>query len=408
MIREDAESATLSGRTVYLVLSHGRIPQLLRLLRTVRAGSPHATVVVHHDGHAEPLDEAAARAAGADHLIEARRPVRWGELSLVDALLRSLRWIDANVDYDWVVQLSGQDYPTRPLRDLEAHLAAGDAGAYVRHERVGSELDVGILATDGMVRRYFFGYRRLPGGAVVSRLVERRRDRRRTLAPVAPTAHRSAGPSPGAAPGWFGGWWRRFLGALDRVPAHVTVLPRGLGVKVGWRIRSTPFTADYPCWKGSFWATLSRPTVAEVLHQLDERTELLDQYRHTVIPEESVLPTVLANSPNVRLSGEPLRFVSWVAGAAHPCTLGIGDLPAIDASNAFLARKFDQTLDADVLDELDRRLAGPAASECPVATDGRGPSGDAGPIDVQRRPEHEAEVSHPEVVGDAVPFAQVG
>lgn len=367
MTTDDGDGHDRSAAMVYLVLSHSRIPQLLRLICTLRSGSPQATVVVHHDGRVEPLDTALALEAGADHVIGAPEPVWWGDLSMVEALLRSLRWIDENVDYDWVVQLSGQDYPGRPLRDLERHLALGSAEGYVRHERVGSERDVGVLPADSMVRRYFFRYRHLPGGRVVSRLVERAQGHRqaRAVSPApfpGPTAAGGAGVQPGGRTGSAGMPWRRFLDALRRVPLHITVLPRGLGTTVGWRVRSTPFVADYPCWKGSFWTTLSRPAVREVLAVIDGRLELLAHYRQTMGPEESVLPTVLANSPNVRLSAEPLRFVSWIDGSAHPRTLGIEDLSAIEASNAFVARKFDETVDAEILDALDRRLRTVATS----------------------------------------------
>jgi len=56
-------------------------------------------------------------------------PVTWGDFSFVDVLLESLRAIEAREDYSWIVILSGQDYPIRPLADLERHLHELDADA---------------------------------------------------------------------------------------------------------------------------------------------------------------------------------------------------------------------------------------------------------------------------------------
>lgn len=343
--------------TTYVILSHGRIPQLLRLLRTLRAGSPHAHLVVHHDGHVVPLDPAEARAAGADHVVVAPGPIAWGDMTVVDAVIRSLRWVHEHLDDGWVVLLSGQDYPVRPLADLEQRLATGPADAYIRHDRVGTDREIGRWTADTMARRYFFHYRPVPGGAAMGSLLARLSARVKQPPPDpasgAADAPGPSGPAPaGSAPAPNPGLLRR----LRSVPVHLVVLPRGLGLRVGWRARDTPFGPGYPCWKGAMWAMLSARAVETVLTEVDRRPDLLDHYRQTMIPDESVLATILANAPGLRLDGEPLRYTVWSGGSPHPRTLTAGDLPAIEASGAFLARKFDAEQHPEVLDVLDGRL----------------------------------------------------
>jgi hypothetical protein len=64
--------------------------------------------------------------------------------------------------------------------------------------------------------------------------------------------------------------------------------------------------------------------------------------------------TVLANEPAMRLWGDYRRFTKWHVGSPRPLVLGLADLEEMLASGADFARKFDETVDAAVLDEIDR------------------------------------------------------
>jgi hypothetical protein len=75
-----------------------------------------------------------------------------------------------------------------------------------------------------------------------------------------------------------------------------------------------------------------------------------------IIPTEAYPHTVLHAHGGLRLSGDIRRFTAWEPGSAHPRVLRAADLEAMLASGADMARKFDVTVDAAVLDELDRLL----------------------------------------------------
>jgi hypothetical protein len=48
-------------RVVYCVVSHANPPQILRLVRTIRASSPESFILVHHDYNNAYLDRATRR-----------------------------------------------------------------------------------------------------------------------------------------------------------------------------------------------------------------------------------------------------------------------------------------------------------------------------------------------------------
>jgi hypothetical protein len=269
----------------YVVFSHRYPEQVVRLLRVLRAGSPGARLISHDDG------SLAVDGLGVERILPPTR-VSWGGASQLAMMLRGLRFALSG-EFDWLVLLSGQDYPLRPLASIERDLAADGVDGFVEGVQVPPP------PGDEFTRRYFYRYRR------VRPLVGR------VLGPLLPT----------------------------RVLPHGTVVGR-------------PVTPPLlPVRRGSDWLSLSRRAVQAVV---DAPPEVLDHFRRTVAPTEGFPQTVLYAKPGLRLSGDTRRFTRWVAGAPHPQVLGVGDLDAMLASGLDFARKFDASVDAQVLDELDR------------------------------------------------------
>ena len=269
----------------YLILSY--TPHVDRLVAALRAGSPDAVIAVHHDDRRCPLP-------AVDALRIEPRPIEWGHGSQLAAVLRCLRWLRERADFDWLVLLSGQDYPVKPVAEIEAGLYGVDAFIDARPVASRSWRRSG---TDEFAVRYRHRWR-----------------------PVSP---RLAALAARAAP-----------------LARVRTLPSGSYVGL-------PAQPPLPPYRGSDWFSLSR-TAVDVVLAADP-----DHFLHTIVPTEAFVHTVLANSP-LRLYGDHRRFATFEDDSANPRVLGFGDLDAALASGADFARKFD---DPAVLDEIDRRLA---------------------------------------------------
>ena len=122
----------MGSRIVYLILSH-QFPELVhRLARVLVDESANAYVVIHHDHDKSVLP---ALHSSQVHVLPEHVPTARGDMSFVHAILRGLEWIRDNLDYDWVVHVSGQDYPLVPLRQIDAALGSGRHDAYVRWSR---------------------------------------------------------------------------------------------------------------------------------------------------------------------------------------------------------------------------------------------------------------------------------
>lgn len=302
------------ARVAYLITSYLLPDQVARLARTLRAGSAEAPIALHHDDRRCRIDPAGLDALGVLR-IEPPSPVAWGEASQLAMVLRCLRWLLRSAAFDWVVLLSGQDYPIRPVAAIECSLAEAPVDAFIETLPVPAP-SLRSRTVDEFARRYHYRWRRLP-------------------APLAPLA-----------------------GAAVRARPLVQTRDMPSGTWVGAPALSSPFGPGLTCHRGADWFTLSRKAVEAVARFADARGDVVRHYGRTLIPTESFVHTVLANDPSLRLSGDTRRFTLWDRDAPRPRILRAGDLPLLLASPCDFARKFDPGVDRAVLDALDRRVHG--------------------------------------------------
>jgi hypothetical protein len=312
-------------RVVYLVCSHSNPDQVLRLVKLLRKGSGTSRVVIHHDEAVSHLDPASLVGLDGVHLLEPM-PIEWGTFSYVEMLLWCMRWALANLEFDWLVLLSGQDYPIQPVSQIERFLASTEYDGFVKGFAVS---DPGSQDGEGF-RRYYYRYHRVP---VPGFLLPRRSSSEGVVTKVARNL-RDAQP----------------LLSVKRAF-------RSSGVQLGLRRLRTPFTEHFRCYRGSTWLTLSSKCVALLDRFVRGNPGYVRYYRRTWIPEESFIITILLNNPGLNLFRDHKRFIRFRAqGAWHPEVLTVEDLEPMLASGQHFARKFDARADERVLNLLDERV----------------------------------------------------
>jgi hypothetical protein len=295
----------------YVVVSHRNPDQVLRLVAALEEG-PAAEVLVRHDERRSTLDEAGLARLGA-RLLRDELEFEWGGWSQLQLLLTCLERAAEELDPDWLLVLSGQDYPLRPIAEIEDDLAAGGVDAMLGQAW---ELDVRRLP-DPPAEEFFlrYAYQHYPMPACTPRLP-------RALRPL----------------------------------AYLRELPPPRRPKLGLRRARLPFGDGLRCFVSADWLTLNRKALAAVLAAAGERRELMRYYRRVAIPSESFFATVLLNDPSLRVARDNRRFVSFAAPLTpHPETLTSVDLDRLLTSGCDFARKFDAEVDSKVLDALDER-----------------------------------------------------
>jgi core-2/I-Branching enzyme len=298
-------------RIAYVVVSHTNPEQVLRLVSVLKEG-PGAEVLVRHDPRREPFDESALGRLGA-HALHDDIDFEWGGWTQLLMLLAAVESAAERVDPDWLLVLSGQDYPLRPMVAIEERLAAE------RHDALlgqAWELDLRRRREppeDEFFLRYAYRHYTAPAGT-----------------PHLPRAVRSL--------------------------AYLREFPPPLRPQLGFRRARLPFGARFRCFVSADWLTLNRRAIELVLTAAHGRRRLMRYYRRVAIPSESFFATVLLNDDSLRVARDNRRFVWFrTRDAPHPETLASADLERVLASGCDFARKFDMDSDPDVLDALDER-----------------------------------------------------
>lgn len=136
------------SRIAYFVLVHRYPDQFKRLFRAIQ--DPENVYLIHVDKNSGPDLQAEIAAFLAPYpnaaMLESRRAL-WGGYSLVDAELRGMeRLLEMGADWEFFINLSGQDFPLATQKQIRSFLGAQRGKEFIR------VLDQAALRPDTMGR----------------------------------------------------------------------------------------------------------------------------------------------------------------------------------------------------------------------------------------------------------------
>ena len=212
-----------------------------------------------------------------------------------------------NARFDYVFLLSGQDYPIKPLTQIQQYLSQHWGQNFVRN----FEMPAAIWGPDGGMDRIGRYWVHLGG----------------KMRGLPPNLRSDAGTSGGLNP-----LLRSLVGRK---------LPAGL----------RPYG-------GSSWWCITRRAAEFVVNFVTGHPDVVRFYRRAYVPDEMFFQTILANS-NLQdtLADVELTYIDWDSPAPrHPTIFTRADLEALLRSDKLFARKFDVEVDEAVLDVIDRTV----------------------------------------------------
>jgi hypothetical protein len=288
-------------RFAYLTTAYHELGQLGRLQRALAMGDPDGYRFVQFDStspFAAQLD-----AVDADvHFT--RAGIAWGDGSYLDALLNSLDIIRSQ-SWDWLVLLSGQDHPVRPLAEL--HASVENEGALAFSPLRATAVSV-IDGDDEPISRYFYRY----------------------------ATPRHAWPAWARKSALVAG---RGAGSISGGRVRLQPRPRGAAPAFGVRSGNHPFSSNRPCHQGSEYVAMSRFAVDALLALAESEPALIGYMRRTFIPTEAFFATGLRWTLRGDVYDRSLHYMHY-GGKANPKTLAETDRGTIEGSKQFFARKF--------------------------------------------------------------------
>jgi hypothetical protein len=305
-------------KVCYFIQTHKNPEQIYRLVRTIKKSSPAAQILIGHDFINSHLDLLPLQDLTDIHLLTGEFPVLRGDFSLLQPYLNAVNWLfEHNSDFDWLIYLSGQDYPTQPPSKIEKFLAQTNYDGFIRYWNVFSPESPWGKARAW--KRYYCQYNRLPEQMTAS------------LKAIYEVV--------------------KFFKIQKLIPLQFFLT---YGSLIGFPAKSTPFTENFFCYGGAQWHTLSKKCVQFLKNYIDENKEVVDYYKKTVLPDESLVQTILVNSNFFNLCNDDKRYYdNHERPGGHAQVLTIKNYSTITNGNFHFARKFDIDQDFKILDMLD-------------------------------------------------------
>jgi len=308
---------------VYHIETHRNPRQIESLVRAIVRGAPDALVVVDHDRSFDAPDPGVLAGMGAELRLS---DGGYGDMTHVDRWLSTARWLQSEgIDYSYLTNLTGQDYPVRPMAQIHADLAGSGVDAFIQTFSVLDPDETKWGVARGRTRYEYRHHR---------------------LGPLRPWQQ----------------WALRPVQILNAVQPWVRVTT-STGLALGRR-EQAPWGNDLVLRGGSFFCTLSHAAVDAVLRFDSFRPDVAQFLSGSIAPDEVYLQTALGwavvhdpEAGSLVVENDCRRYFDFSESTFnHPRTFARDDLPTVLASGADFARKFDEARYPGVLEAVDRSL----------------------------------------------------
>lgn len=298
-------------QVAYLILAHRYPEQLVRLVRKLDSDS--ATFLIHLDKKAdESIYSWLVHQLGSKtnvHFLK-RHTCYWAGFGIVAATIEGVRAvIEKKIRFDYLALLSGQDYPIKTNEHIHHFLHQHRGTSFIHHHPF----------PHPEWERHNWGWDRI-------QLWHVRTKNHHWVLP-----HKQTFGSP-------------LLNLIGDIIA--TVFP----------IRRRFPEGFHPYGGAQFWC-LYRTHVQKVHHLIQENPRFVRFFRFVDVPDEIFFQTIVGNVvEESELHNDTLTHVEWDRTGA---TIYRSDFDKLRSTYHLFARKFDATVDAEVLDRIDQELLSP-------------------------------------------------
>jgi hypothetical protein len=295
-------------RIVYIILAHKLPEQLVRLVRKLQTDA--ATFLIHIDKKTDEVTfkKMEKSLGNFDNVHFLKRHVcYWGAFGHVAATLEGIRKIiTLELDYDYVTLLTGQDYPIKSNDYIQKVLRNSDKRSFIEYFPLPSEV---WGKEDGGLERINYWYFHWLGCTFV--FLRNYRFNSPLL--------------------------KRIYSAINATIPLKRTFPKGFNIFGG----------------SSYWC-LSRDCIDYIHEFVQKNDRFVKFFKHVNISDEIMFHTILLNSPlKSRLINDNLRYIEW-SSRPNPMILRKKDFSKFFNSDKLFARKFDMTIDNEVLDMIDQ------------------------------------------------------
>ncbi len=278
-------------RMAHIIMAYKDPPQIERLIK--KLSHPSFDFYIHVDTKFDIAPFEYLANMEQVYMIKNRSKVRWAGFSFTKAVLDCMdEVLGLNRGYDFINELSGQDYPIVSTQSFYNFFEQRPGKNFFAIEKFGT--DWWKHAASRIEKYHFTDF--------------------------------------------------DFKGRYKLQSVVNSILPR------------RKFPLNYVLYGGNraTWWTINTETARYVIDFVKNTPQISRFARFTWAPDEFLIATIIMNSQfKDSMVQESYRYVDWSQGGANPKILTVADFDAMKNSNMLLARKFDIKTDTAILDMLD-------------------------------------------------------
>ena len=292
-------------KIAYIISAYKLPEQLVRLVK--RLNTDDTSFFIHIDKKAkrEIFTQAYESLKPFRNVFFLKRHVcKWGDFGHVRATLKGIRQaMKQEIKYDYFYLITGQDYPIKSNRQIQEFLENSDGQSYI-------EYSSSIYLPKHWYERISYWH-------------------------INP-----------------GKYYLVFPRESDLNSPILNYAYNHLVKSIPYR-RKLPLNFE-PYFGSSYWC-LSNECIKYVYDFLAKNKHFEKFFKYVNIPDEIFFQTIILNSPlKVKLIDNGLMYIDFSAGGRHPAILTKENFDKLMDSSDLFARKFDFTIDPDILDMIDK------------------------------------------------------
>jgi len=288
-------------KIAYIILAYKNPTQVFRMIQELQTKDSY--FYLHVDENSEIIGfEKIPENINKDCLYYSKKRFKtsWSGFGCVDALLFNMRTIlDSDKNYDFVITLTGQDYPIKSKAFINNFLTAHKENIFMQYFKLPN-----AAWKDGGIKRVMSYHFNIFKKRIAIKI------------------------------------FHRIMIWL------IPILPqKDMGVK-------------YDLYGGEAHFAFPLAAVKYMVNFIDQNPKFLSFFRHTYMPDEVIFQTLIMNSPlkNIVINNA-LKYIDWSKPKAGlPAVLKEEDFDKLSNSEMLFARKFDINIDNTVLDLIDNKL----------------------------------------------------
>jgi hypothetical protein len=121
-------------KVCYFIQAHNYPEQVHRLVRTIKKSSPNSLIVIGYDFTNSSINMNALKDLSDVFLLKSNFIIKRGEFSMLQPYLNVIDWLfKENLEFDWLVYLSGQDYPIQSVNEIEKKLLETKYDGFIQY-----------------------------------------------------------------------------------------------------------------------------------------------------------------------------------------------------------------------------------------------------------------------------------